>query len=89
MYAIYNGKKSVDDYNMDGEDNIDYATTNGADGKGLPAWFTLNVRCSYTLSRFIALQAGIENILDTEYRVFASGINAPGRNVYAAVRMTF
>lgn len=89
MYAIYNGKKSVDDYNMDGEDNIDYATTKGADGKGLPAWFTLNARCSYTLNRFIALQVGIENILDTEYRVFASGINAPGRNVYVAARMAF
>ena len=38
------GKKSVDDYNMDGEDNIDYATVKGADGEGMPAWFTLNVK---------------------------------------------
>ncbi len=35
------------------------------------------------------LQGGIENILDTEYRTFASGINAPGRNFYAAVRVEF
>lgn len=89
MYALYNGKKSVDDYNMDGEDNIDYATVKGADGEGMPAWFTLNIKGSYTINRYIALQAGVENILDTEYRVFSSGINAPGRNVYAAVRMTF
>lgn len=89
MYALYNGKKSVDDYNMDGEDNIDYATVKGADGEGMPAWFTLNIKGSYTINRYIVLQAGVENILDTEYRVFSSGINAPGRNVYAAVRMTF
>lgn len=89
MYALYNGKKSADDYNMDGEDNIDYATVKGADGEGMPAWFTLNVKGSYNLNKSLTLQAGIENILDTQYRVFSSGINAPGRNVYAAVRMTF
>lgn len=89
MYALYNGPKPVDDYNTDGEDNIDYATVKGADGRGMPAWFTLNVKGSYNLNGSIALQAGVENILDTEYRVFSSGINAPGRNVYAAVRMTF
>ena len=89
MYALYNGKKSVDDYNMDGEDNIDYATVKGADGEGMPAWFTLNVKGSYNLNKSLTLQAGVENILDTQYRVFSSGINAPGRNVYAALRMTF
>lgn len=89
MYALYNGKKSVDDYNMDGEDNIDYATVKGAKGEGMPAWFTLNVKGSYNLNKSLTLQAGVENILDTQYRVFSSGINAPGRNVYAAVRMTF
>lgn len=89
MYALYNGKKSADDYNMDGEDNIDYATVKGADGEGMPAWFTLNIKGSYNLNKSLTLQAGVENILDTQYRVFSSGINAPGRNVYAAVRMTF
>ena len=89
FYTIYNGKKAKSTYNMDGEDNIDYATVKGADGEGLPAWFTLNVKGSYNLSKNFTLQAGIENILDTEYRIFASGINAPGRNVYAAVRVSF
>lgn len=89
MHALYNGKKSVDSYNMDGEDNIDYATVKGADGEGMPAWFTINVKGSYNLNKSLTLQAGVENILDTQYRVFSSGINAPGRNVYAALRMTF
>lgn len=89
MYALYNGKKSVDSYNMDDEDNIDYATVKGADGEGMPAWFTINVKGSYNLNKSLTLQAGVENILDTQYRVFSSGINAPGRNVYAALRMTF
>ena len=31
----------------------------------------------------------LENILDQNYRKFASGISAPGRNVIAALRFTF
>jgi hemoglobin/transferrin/lactoferrin receptor protein len=32
------------------------------------------------------LQAGIENITDKNYRYFASGFSAPGRNFIVAVR---
>ena len=80
---------SVDAPFADGEDNIDYATTLGAKGQGMPAWFTLNIKGSYNLSSSFTLQAGIENLLDTEYRMFASGINAPGRNIYGTVRISF
>ena len=66
FYALYNGKKDISDYNADGEDNIDYATTLGAKGQGMPAWFTLNIKGSYNLSSSFTLQAGIENLLDTE-----------------------
>jgi hypothetical protein len=31
----------------------------------------------------------VENILDTQYRVFASGINAPGRNIYGGIKYAF
>lgn len=88
-YSLYNSRKHISDYNADGEDNIKYATAKGEDGKGMPAWFTLNVKGSYNLTPHLTLQAGVENILDTEYRMFASGINAPGRNVFVAVRAGF
>jgi hemoglobin/transferrin/lactoferrin receptor protein len=32
---------------------------------------------------------GIDNILDLQYRTFASGINSPGRNVFGTVRIKF
>jgi hemoglobin/transferrin/lactoferrin receptor protein len=89
FYAIYNSHKSIDDYNMDGEDNIDYATVKGADGEGIPAWYTLNLKGSWQITKQLKVQAGVENILDTEYRTFASGINAPGRNIYAALHVAF
>jgi hemoglobin/transferrin/lactoferrin receptor protein len=89
FYALYNSHKRKSSYNLDGEDNIDYATVLGEDGEGTPAWYTLNVKAQYAVTPKVTLQAGVENILDTEYRTFASGINAPGRNIYGCVRIAF
>lgn len=89
LYSLFNSRKKKSLYNMDGEDNILYATLMGIDGKGSPAWFTLNLKANYQVQKNLMLQAGIENILDTEYRVFASGINASGRNIYVTARANF
>ncbi|MDF7813185.1 TonB-dependent receptor [Hymenobacter sp. YC55] len=79
--ALFNGRKTVAQYSPSGEDNLPQATPAGALG-----WYTLNLRTSYQLTPRWALQAGLENILDTNYRVFASGISAPGRNLFVTVR---
>lgn len=89
LFSLFNGKKPLSRYNLNGEDNIGYATVLGPDGDGLPAWFTLNLSLSWSPSRFVAIYGGVDNILDTEYRVFASGINAPGRNFFCALRVSF
>jgi hemoglobin/transferrin/lactoferrin receptor protein len=83
-YALYNGQKKLTDYSTSGEDNLNYATADG-----MPAWYTLNLRAGYAFKQGFDIQFGIENILDTEYRVFASGINAPGRNFYGALQFKF
>ena len=80
----YNGWKRLKNYYLNGEDNEQYATP-----EGMPAWFTLNLRASYKVHKLITIQAGIDNIMDTQYRTFASGINAPGRNIFAAVRFYY
>lgn len=79
--VLFNGRKTTDQYSPSGEDNLPQAPPSGALG-----WCTLNLRTSYQLTPRWALQAGLENILDTNYRVFASGISAPGRNLVVAVR---
>jgi hemoglobin/transferrin/lactoferrin receptor protein len=86
FFINYNGWKRISDYYQDpgGEDNLAYATPSG-----MPAWFTLNLRGSFKLNKCVTFLAGIENILDTQYRTFASGINAPGRNVFLAVKGNF
>jgi len=81
FYARYNAWKHIEDYSPSGEDNEAYATEDG-----MPAWYTLNLRAGFQFNRNFNLQAGIENILDKHYRNFASGISAPGRNVFVTLR---
>jgi len=82
--TIYNSAKKLKDYYLNGEDNEQYATP-----EGMPAWMTFNLRTSYKIHKLVTLNAGIENILDTQYRTFASGINAPGRNVFVTARFNY
>jgi hemoglobin/transferrin/lactoferrin receptor protein len=82
-FVLYSGWKRLADYNLVGEDNIAYATA-----QGMPAWMTLNVRAAYQINKFVQVQAAVENILDQNYRVFASNIGAPGRNFSITLRGT-
>ena len=84
LFALYNGWKKIKDYNPDGEDNQPYATPDG-----MPSWFTLNFRTAYNLNKNFIIQAAIENIFDRNYRYFASGFSAPGRNFILALRFGF
>ncbi|MDO1449182.1 TonB-dependent receptor [Rhodocytophaga aerolata] len=82
FYSLYNGWKHLKDYNIVGEDNLAYATP-----EGTPAWYTLNMRTGYQFNQKLQLQAALENILDYNYRVFASGISAPSRNLILTLRI--
>jgi len=81
--VYYNGWKRIQDYSPYGEDNQAYATS-----EGMPAWYTLNLKLSYQVNKYLNVEAGIENILDQNYRKFASGISSPGRNFLVALRGT-
>ncbi len=84
FFINYNGEKNIKDYYIGGEDNNQYATKDG-----MPGWYTLNLRASYKVHKLVTVQAGVDNIMDTQYRTFASGINAPGRNIFATVRFHY
>ncbi len=84
VFALYNGAKRLNQYNADGEDNAQYATADG-----MPGWITINWRGEYNINRHLTAQAGVENIFDRNYRYFASGFSAPGRNVYLACRVNW
>jgi len=55
----------------------------------MPNWFTLNIRLGANLTKNLRLNVACENITDNAYRNFASGINAPGRNVILSLRYKF
>ncbi len=82
FFGIFNAKKPIDQYFANGEDNERYAPPGG-----MPAWYTLHLRLGYRIWGGITIQTGVDNLLDQQYRVFASGINAPGRNFYVSLRM--
>jgi hemoglobin/transferrin/lactoferrin receptor protein len=81
VFSLYNGWKKIANYNPDGEDNQQYATA-----EGMPSWWTLNFRSSFQMSKKIQIQAACENILDKNYRNFASGISNAGRNFIVTLR---
>jgi len=81
---LFNGKKDIKDYSASGEDNQQYAPT-----FGIPSWQTYNVKVAGKPIKYVTIYAGVENILDTMYRNFASGINAAGRNVYGGLKLSY
>jgi len=65
-----------------------YAT----DGNGnpySPAWYTLNFKALYQVTKNFALSSGIENITDQRYRPYSSGIVSPGRNFIFSLQARF
>ncbi len=84
LYSLFNGWKRIADYNPNGEDNQQYATVDG-----MPSWFTLNLRGQVNLGNNLSAQVQVENLLDCNYRYFASGISAPGRNFIFSLKASF
>jgi len=82
VFSQYSGWKKLADYSDSGEDNLAYATADG-----MPSWITYNVRIGYQFSSKLSAQVACENILDNNYRTFASNISAPGRNFIVTLRL--
>jgi hemoglobin/transferrin/lactoferrin receptor protein len=84
LFVNYSAWKRIEDYRLDAEDNEAYALP-----EGMPSWFTVNARVTYQFNKIVSLQVACENILDRNYRVFASNISAPGRNFILTLRGSF
>lgn len=87
LYASYNGAKV---FSKMPPSEIEKAYLYSADSNGnpwSPAWWTLNIKLSYTFVERVVVTAGMENILNNRYRPYSSGISAPGRNLILSVRL--
>lgn len=84
LFSNFNSAKPFGRY---GSSLIDMPQYAGADG--VAAWYTLNINFQYRFTDQWNLQLGVDNILDTQYRTFGSGITASGRNMYAALKFNW
>ncbi len=57
--------------------------------QGALPWSTLNLRGSYSISGIYDISISLENLLDTHYRPYSSGISAPGFNAIISLRGRF
>jgi hemoglobin/transferrin/lactoferrin receptor protein len=88
FYVVYNAKMDYDDLALTERANASYARD--AQGRAFVlGWYTLNLKLAYFPNPFVAITAGVENITDLLYRPYASGINAPGRNLITSLRVRF
>ncbi len=87
----FNGRKKPKNYNIsEGIDRIEQTPLlPSGEYYGSPSWATLNFNFKYRLSKNIDLMFIIDNIFDTHYKEFASGISAPGRNFSFSVIANF
>ncbi|MEX1188655.1 MAG: TonB-dependent receptor [Bacteroidia bacterium] len=81
-WTIFQGEKPLNLYSPGGEDNLQYATADG-----MPSWFTINAKAEIRVSKNFDLGVTLENLLDRNYRVFASGISSPGRLLRISLSM--
>ncbi len=89
VYTEYNGELSNSEL-APSEKGKEYLYAKDDSGNPYsPSWYTLNLNSAYELNSTVKVSAGVENITDQRYRPYSSGIAAPGRNFFIAVRATF
>ena len=81
----YNGEIGPEDM-APSEVSKDYMYAIGDDGLPYsPRWFTMDVHTSYVFNKNIIVRAGLENLMDVQYRPYSSGVAAPGRSVFVSM----
>ncbi len=89
FYAEYNGEISNSNL-APSEKSKDYLYANDENGNPYsPGWYTLNLNSAYQVNSTFNISTGVDNITDQRYRPYSSGIAAPGRNFFVAVRAQF
>jgi hemoglobin/transferrin/lactoferrin receptor protein len=100
FFVLYNGRKAIEEYDIEsGTDNeeespIEWVLHEESNSmiieyQGTPAWYTLNMSAMHRFSDSFTVQLALENILDSHYKTFASGLSAPGRNFILTLRAKF
>lgn len=89
LFLNYNGEISNDDLSLS-EQSKDYMYAVDANGNPYsPSWYTLNFRSQYQITNALKASVSLENITNQRYRMYSSGIVAPGTNLILGVGYVF
>ena len=89
FYVEYMSERKHDDLPFEEKGKIEVYALDADGNTYAPSWYTLNLKASYDLSDTFTISSGIENLQDTRYRPYSSGISAPGRNFILSLRANF
>lgn len=56
---------------------------------GTPGYAVTDLRCGWRVKEGLSVVAGVENVLDKDYRIHGSGSNEPGRNFILSAEYRF
>lgn len=89
VFLNYNGEVSYKDLALS-ERGKTYMYASDAQGNPYsPSWYTLNFRSQYQITNALKASVGLENITNQRYRMYSSGIVAPGTNLILGVGYVF
>lgn len=89
FYTNYMAERQHDDLAFEEQSKVELYAKDSDGNTYAPEWHTFNIKAMYDLTETFTINAGIENLADTRYRPYSSGISAPGRNFVLSFRANF
>lgn len=89
LYSVYQGERKYEDLPVSEQSKDEIYAKDKNGNNYSPAWYTINIKAVYDISKAFSVSTGLENITDQRYRSYGSGISAPGRNFILSLRVSF
>lgn len=85
FWVNYNGAKPISFYNPNNELVKSFAASENNKIIGTPEFFILNMSCGYQFNKYIQANITLNNLFDSNYRKYMSGISGLGRNLQVSI----
>ncbi len=88
IFGLYSAELSNENMAAEEKDK-DYLYAQDENGDPYsPAWYSLNFRGQFNLSKNIRVNAGIDNLTDQRYRTYSSGLAGAGRSFILGIQLS-
>lgn len=89
LFVDYSGKLDYEDLAPSEQDKPYMYATDENGNPYSPSWWTLNLKFNYKLKPKVNIGGGLENIVNSRYRTYSSGIVSPGTNAILSLNVHF